>query len=418
MRKQRNGSLNGGLTRPRETIWEIPRPTLHGGGGTLRSRACWRKRPRPTAGTEGATETETRQPTQRSGNLVARYTYAPGYIDAVAVQEKDLNGDGDFADTSEVVYYHSNSPIFSVYALTDADENVVERYRYDAYGEASVLDADGSADADGVSDVLNPYVFTGRRRDLETGELQYRNRNMAPLLGRFINRDALQHVDGPNTYEYVGGAPASRIDPSGLATVRCDAGKWYWAGHVTSASFYLGYSYAQGSFVRKRQKHIATIHYVCDNGVSFAREIYHVPTAAAQIRLLTVGLSWGGSAFAITYGEVSGAPTSVELGGPTFQGPSFSVSVIVVGLTIGTSGYGGGFQPGLEFSLDVAAGGWTSVIGAWMKIKRSPLAYTYRRLIREKKCHGERIDRHSQWVDNPDRPARPGLPTGEPTAQD
>ena len=42
-----------------------------------------------------------------SGDLVARYTYAPGYIDAVAVQERDLNADDDFADTNEVVYYHS-----------------------------------------------------------------------------------------------------------------------------------------------------------------------------------------------------------------------------------------------------------------------------------------------------------------------
>jgi len=55
------------------------------------------------------------------GDLVARYTYAPGYIDAVAVQERDLNSDGDFLDEGEVVYYHSNT-LFSVYALTDGDE--------------------------------------------------------------------------------------------------------------------------------------------------------------------------------------------------------------------------------------------------------------------------------------------------------
>ncbi len=65
------------------------------------------------------------------GDLVARYTYSPGYIDAVAVQERDLNSDDDFGDANEVVYYHSNT-LFSVYALSDADENVVERYRYDA----------------------------------------------------------------------------------------------------------------------------------------------------------------------------------------------------------------------------------------------------------------------------------------------
>jgi len=36
-----------------------------------------------------------------SGDLVVRYTYAPGYIDAVAMQERDLNSDDDFGDASE-----------------------------------------------------------------------------------------------------------------------------------------------------------------------------------------------------------------------------------------------------------------------------------------------------------------------------
>ena len=32
------------------------------------------------------------------GDLVARYTYARGYIDAVAVQERDRDADNDFGD--------------------------------------------------------------------------------------------------------------------------------------------------------------------------------------------------------------------------------------------------------------------------------------------------------------------------------
>jgi len=40
--------------------------------------------------------------------------------------------------------------------------SVIERYRYDAYGEVTVLDADGSVDADGLSDVRKPYLFTAR----------------------------------------------------------------------------------------------------------------------------------------------------------------------------------------------------------------------------------------------------------------
>ena len=114
---------------------------------------------------------------ERDGNdaLVARFTYSPGYIDAVAVQERDLNADADFTDTGEVVYYQANT-LFTVYCLTDGSQAVIERYRYDAYDGCTVLDADGSADADGLSDVKNPYLFTGRRLDPESGLMQYRHR--------------------------------------------------------------------------------------------------------------------------------------------------------------------------------------------------------------------------------------------------
>ncbi len=157
-----------------------------------------------------------------SGDLVARFTYAPGYIDAVAVQERDLNSDDDFGDTNEIVYYHANT-LFSVYALSDANGTMVERYRYDAYGAATVLDPDGSVDVDGLSDVLNPYVFTGRRVDLETGNgqpstalLQYRNRYYAPTLGRFTSSDPLGYSERAALYAYAAGRATWGLDPMGL----------------------------------------------------------------------------------------------------------------------------------------------------------------------------------------------------------
>jgi len=101
----------------------------------------------------------------------------------VAVQERDLNADNDFADDDEVVYYHSNT-LFTVYAVSDASETVIERYRYDPYGACTVLDADGSVDADGLSDVENPYTFTARRLDAESGLMQYRFRDYLPGVGR------------------------------------------------------------------------------------------------------------------------------------------------------------------------------------------------------------------------------------------
>jgi RHS repeat-associated protein len=154
---------------------------------------------------------------ERDGDddLVARYTYAPGYIDDVAVQERDLNADDDFADDDEVVYYMSNT-LHNVCGLVDADENVLERYRYDAYGACAVLDADGSADSDGLSDVENPYTYTGRHLDLESDLIQYRNRYQSPTLGRFISRDPIGYAGGINLYAYVGSRPMDTVDPLGL----------------------------------------------------------------------------------------------------------------------------------------------------------------------------------------------------------
>ena len=69
-----------------------------------------------------------------SDDILARFTYSAGYIDAVATQERDLKADGDFSGSIEMVYYHCNT-MCSVYALTDANETTIERYRYDGYGE-------------------------------------------------------------------------------------------------------------------------------------------------------------------------------------------------------------------------------------------------------------------------------------------
>ncbi|MFO8007620.1 MAG: RHS repeat-associated core domain-containing protein, partial [Candidatus Brocadiia bacterium] len=121
------------------------------------------------------------------------------------------------------VWYHSNT-LHLVYGLTDNAESVVETYRYDAgacsersrRGAATVLDADGSDDSDGASDVDNPYLFTARRLDIASGLMQYRNRYYAVTLGRFISRDMLAYVDSLNLYWYAADRPALISDALGL----------------------------------------------------------------------------------------------------------------------------------------------------------------------------------------------------------
>ena len=156
------------------------------------------------------------------------------YVDSPVVRFHDGNTDGDLDGGSQEgdnTLYYTTDANWNVTALVDAATgDVVERYMYDAYGKATVLngangtdpDVNGSTvfewdvDADGLSDVANDVLFAGYRFDGETGLYAVRNRTYHPTLGRWIERDPAGYLDGANLYGYVSGNPAGRTDPSGL----------------------------------------------------------------------------------------------------------------------------------------------------------------------------------------------------------
>ncbi|MCK6472736.1 MAG: hypothetical protein L6R28_13420 [Planctomycetes bacterium] len=114
-------------------------------------------------------------------------------------------------------YYHSDH-LYSVYALTDAAGTVVERYRYEGYGKATVLTAGFVAKTDpNYSEFGSPWTYTGQRLDAETGLHYYKNRFYSAGLGRFISRDPIGYApDEGNLYRYVLGNPVFYRDPLGL----------------------------------------------------------------------------------------------------------------------------------------------------------------------------------------------------------
>jgi len=131
-----------------------------------------------------------------------------------APDQADVDED---SNTSELVrlHFHSNS-LGSVAHLTDPDEDVVEQYEYSPYGEPTVRDGAGG-DLSGESAVGNPYLFTARRLDEESGLFHYRARSYDPVVGRFLQRDPARYLDGPNLLEYCGSSPIARCDPTGEA---------------------------------------------------------------------------------------------------------------------------------------------------------------------------------------------------------
>lgn len=66
-----------------------------------------------------------------------------------------------------------------------------------------------------ASAIGNPYMFTGRQLDEETGLYYYRARHYSAELRRFVQRDPLEYVDGPNAYTYVRSRPGVSLDPTG-----------------------------------------------------------------------------------------------------------------------------------------------------------------------------------------------------------
>lgn len=91
--------------------------------------------------------------------------------------------------------------------------SVAESYRYDAYGNVKIYD--GNQSEVSSSAIGNPWQFSSKRTDSETGLLYFGRRYYAPTLARFSTTDPAGFADGPNLYAYVGGNPIMYVDPDG-----------------------------------------------------------------------------------------------------------------------------------------------------------------------------------------------------------
>jgi RHS repeat-associated protein len=94
----------------------------------------------------------------------------------------------------------------NVVTLLDLSGNLIESYNYSAFGEMKTF---------GNSAVGNPWLFSSKRLDPETGFYFFSRRYYAPDIGRFITPDPLGFKDGPNLYTYAHNHPLAFIDPDG-----------------------------------------------------------------------------------------------------------------------------------------------------------------------------------------------------------
>jgi RHS repeat-associated protein len=141
-----------------------------------------------------------------SETLRTRYLYGT-WIDDILVMQRE----GDY-------FYHKNS-LGSVVALTNSSGIPNEFYEYDAFGKVNRVDqviySEDKINRLQTSSIGNPYFFTSRRLDEESGLYYYRARYLDSKMGRFLSRDLYPRF-GVNLYSYVRSRPTYYIDPSGL----------------------------------------------------------------------------------------------------------------------------------------------------------------------------------------------------------
>ncbi|MBI4653414.1 MAG: RHS repeat-associated core domain-containing protein [Nitrospirae bacterium] len=134
--------------------------------------------------------------TDSVGAITAEYTHGTGIDEPLAMRKAGQN-----------YYYHVNG-LGSVTALTDSSKAVVQSYVYDSFEQ--IISQTGT--------ITNPYTFTGREYDSETGMYYYRARYYSPELQRFTSEDPIGLAGGVNLYVYVGNNPVNWVDPLGLTT--------------------------------------------------------------------------------------------------------------------------------------------------------------------------------------------------------
>ena len=134
-----------------------------------------------------------------SGNVLARYNQGPAIDEPLS----GLRG----ATTS----FYQIDFLGSTTSLSDSTGALANTYTYDSFGK--LIGSTGT--------LTNPFQFTGREFDQETGLYNYRFRYFDPTIGRFLSEDPILFDGGIDFYRYAENNPVTEADPLGLDTKVC-----------------------------------------------------------------------------------------------------------------------------------------------------------------------------------------------------
>ncbi len=199
----------------------------------------------------------------------------------------------------------------NVAALFDTSGATVARYEYSPFGE--VLRASGSAAK------VNPFRFSTKYTDDETGLVYYGYRYYDAKNGRFINRDPIEERGGINLYGFCGNDGINQYDYLGQKSIFKRLQKWMgknqWAGVVAAVALAAWGGWAITSMVGNSM----------------------VATAQAGTLMTTTGGSF--TAFGTT---VSGISATTASFGTAFAAPTLTGGFALTGLGTATAAAAGG----------------------------------------------------------------------------
>ena len=132
--------------------------------------------------------------TNYSGTAVARYSQGLNIDEPLAMLR-----------SSTTSYYEADG-LGSITSFSSGSSSLAETYTFDSFGKQTA--SSGS--------LTNPFQYTARESDPETGLYYYRARYYDPNVGRFTKEDAFRFDAGANFYLYVGENPIDFVDPLGL----------------------------------------------------------------------------------------------------------------------------------------------------------------------------------------------------------
>jgi RHS repeat-associated protein len=129
-----------------------------------------------------------------SGGVLARYN-----------QTRGLDEELSELRAGATSYYEADG-LGTITSLSNAAGVLANTYSYDSYGRLTAS----------TGTLVNPFQYTGREFDSETGLYFNRARYFDPATGRWLSEDPIRFFGDKNFYRYSLNNPVNYSDPSGL----------------------------------------------------------------------------------------------------------------------------------------------------------------------------------------------------------